>query len=65
MTPALADVPAPFVLVIDNLERLDDIASLDAVAAFAANLPPGCTLAIGSRVEPPLPDGPAAGPGPG
>ena len=55
MTPALADVTAPFVVVIDNLELLDDIASLDAVTAFAANLPPGGRLAIGSRVEPPLP----------
>ena len=55
MTPALADVPAPFVLVLDNLERLVDVASLDAVAAFAANLPPGGRLAIGSRTQPPLP----------
>jgi LuxR family maltose regulon positive regulatory protein len=55
MTPALADVPAPFTVVIDNLELLDDIASLDAVAAFAANLPPGGRLVIGSRTEPPLP----------
>ncbi|MET0460616.1 MAG: LuxR C-terminal-related transcriptional regulator [Ilumatobacteraceae bacterium] len=55
VTPALADVPDPFVLVIDHLERLHDVASLDAIAAFAANLPAGCRLAIGSRTEPPLP----------
>jgi LuxR family maltose regulon positive regulatory protein len=56
-TSALVDVVVPFVVVIDNLERLDDMASLDAVAAFAANLPPGGRLAIGSRTEPPLPLG--------
>ncbi|MET0145495.1 MAG: AAA family ATPase [Ilumatobacteraceae bacterium] len=56
LVPALV-ATAPFVIVLDHLERLDDPASLDVVAAFVANLPLGGRLVLASRTEPPVPLG--------
>lgn len=41
-----------FVLVLDDLHRVEDADSLGAIAAIAESVPPGSTLAIASREEP-------------
>jgi len=44
----------PFLLILDELERLESSASLAIVAALMRGMPSGSQLAIASRVEPPL-----------
>jgi LuxR family maltose regulon positive regulatory protein len=44
----------PFVLVLDDFERIDSAPALAAVATIIANLPPGSHLVLASRTEPAL-----------
>ncbi|MFN8215589.1 MAG: LuxR C-terminal-related transcriptional regulator [Solirubrobacterales bacterium] len=44
----------PFLLILDELERLETPSSLAVVAALLREVPAGSQLAIASRVEPPL-----------
>ncbi|HEY5333016.1 MAG TPA: LuxR C-terminal-related transcriptional regulator [Solirubrobacterales bacterium] len=44
----------PFVLVLDDFERIDSPPALAAVAAIIANLPPGSHLVLATRTEPAL-----------
>jgi LuxR family transcriptional regulator, maltose regulon positive regulatory protein len=47
----------PFVIVLEDFERLDSPAAMSAVAAIAAHLPPGSQLVLATRTEPQLPLG--------
>ena len=47
----------PFVLVLDDFERIGDPAALAAVAAIIAGLPRGSQLVLATRTEPALPIG--------
>lgn len=47
----------PFVLVLDDFERIDSTPSLAVVATVIANLAPGSHLALATRTEPALPIG--------
>ncbi len=47
----------PFVLVLDDFERLGNQQALAAVAAIMASLPPGSQLVLATRTEPALPIG--------
>lgn len=49
--------PAEFVLVLDELEHLTSLESLEIVAALCASMPRGSQLAIAGRADPPLPIG--------
>ncbi len=42
----------PFVLVLEDFERIDSPAAMSAVAAIAAHLPPGSQLVLATRTEP-------------
>lgn len=42
----------PFVLVLDELERIEAAAALTIVAALCQGMPPGSQLALASRTEP-------------
>jgi LuxR family maltose regulon positive regulatory protein len=57
LVAAIASMSGPIALVIDHLEALTRRECLDAVAQLALGLQAGSQLAIGSRVEPPLPAG--------
>ena len=46
---ALADLPAPVLVVIDDAHRLNEPACLDALSEFVGHLPPGWQVAIGGR----------------
>src|SRR5262245_62348297 len=52
----VADMPAPFVVVLDEAEALP-AAAMPALAALADRLPAGSQLAIASRSQPKLPLG--------
>jgi LuxR family transcriptional regulator, maltose regulon positive regulatory protein len=52
---ALAALPRPIVLALDDLHAVANPACLDAVAALFDYVPAGSTIAITSREEPPLP----------
>jgi LuxR family maltose regulon positive regulatory protein len=47
----------PFVLMLDDLQRLRDSASLEAMRTLARHVPRGSVLALSSRTEPALPIG--------
>jgi LuxR family maltose regulon positive regulatory protein len=51
---AVAARQAPFVLVLDDFERLDSAASLTVVATLVARLPAGSQVVLASRTEPAL-----------
>jgi LuxR family maltose regulon positive regulatory protein len=57
LVAALSAMTQPVALVLDHLELLTNLESLDAVAELAVQLPAGSQLALGSRVAPPLPVG--------
>jgi LuxR family maltose regulon positive regulatory protein len=46
---------SPSVVVLDGTDALCSPSARDVVAAIAGRLPPGTTLALASRAEPPLP----------
>jgi LuxR family transcriptional regulator, maltose regulon positive regulatory protein len=46
---ALADLPAPVLVVIDDAHRLNEPACLDVLSEFVGHLPPGWQVAIGGR----------------
>jgi len=52
LVAALRARTAPFVLVLDELERLEAPAALAIVAALCEGMPPGAQLALASRTEP-------------
>jgi LuxR family transcriptional regulator, maltose regulon positive regulatory protein len=54
---SLERIAHPFVIVLDDVDRLRDAASLDALAAIADVMPEGSQLALASREEPALPIG--------
>src|SRR4029450_13438070 len=60
---AVAPMHGPVTLVLDNLEALDNLACLDAVAEVAAHLPTGSQLALAARPPPRLPAALLAAPG--
>jgi LuxR family transcriptional regulator, maltose regulon positive regulatory protein len=51
---ALADAPAPFLLVMDDADALASREALEVVSALIADLPPGGQVALGCRVDPDL-----------
>jgi LuxR family maltose regulon positive regulatory protein len=51
---ALADAPAPFLLVMDGADALASREALEVVSALIADLPPGGQVAMGCRVDPDL-----------
>lgn len=51
---ALAERPQPFVLVLDELERIETGEALAIVAALCRGMPAGSQLALASRSEPPV-----------
>jgi LuxR family maltose regulon positive regulatory protein len=57
ITAAVAAMRQSVGLVLDHVELLTNVQSLDAVAELAAQLPSGSQLALGSRARPPLPEG--------
>jgi LuxR family maltose regulon positive regulatory protein len=54
---ALEGRQIPFVLVLDDFERIKSARALDVVTALAAHVPPGSQLVIAARTEPELPIG--------
>ena len=54
---ALATICQPLVLVLDDLQLVDNPASVDAVAALARHVPEGSQLALSARGEPAFPLG--------
>jgi len=46
---ALAGLPSPVLVVIDDAHRLNDPVCLDALSEFVGHLPPGWQVAIGGR----------------
>jgi LuxR family transcriptional regulator, maltose regulon positive regulatory protein len=54
---ALSAMTQPVALVLDHVEVLANVQSLDAVAEIALQLPAGSQLALGSRATPRLPVG--------
>jgi LuxR family transcriptional regulator, maltose regulon positive regulatory protein len=57
VTRSLERVEHPFVVVLDDVHRARDAASLEAIATIADVMPEGCQLALASREEPALPIG--------
>jgi LuxR family maltose regulon positive regulatory protein len=55
LTAAVAAMTQPVALVVDNLESLENLACLDALAEVAMHLPQGSQLALGCRTKPRLP----------
>ena len=51
---SLRSMATPFVLVIDEADRLDDPACVEVLEVIAATLAPGSRLALGCRQDPPL-----------
>lgn len=51
---ALAERTRPFVLVLDELERIEATDALRVVAALCRNMPAGSQLALAVRSEPPI-----------
>jgi LuxR family maltose regulon positive regulatory protein len=47
----------PFVLVLDDLHRLDEPQSIELITALSEHLPPGSQFALAARGEPPIPVG--------
>jgi LuxR family transcriptional regulator, maltose regulon positive regulatory protein len=45
----------PFLLVVDDIDRITSPATLEVVHALAEAVPPGSQLGLGARAEPPLP----------
>jgi LuxR family maltose regulon positive regulatory protein len=54
---AVAARQAPFVLALDDFERLDSAASLTVVATLIARFPAGSQVVLATRTEPALPLG--------
>ncbi len=54
---ALAARQAPFVLVLEDFERIGSPAAMTAVATIAGHVPAGSQLVLATRVEPALPLG--------
>src|SRR6202789_2980620 len=54
---ALEGRQVPFVLVLDDFERIKSAAALDVVTTLAAHVPPGPQLVIVARTEPDPPIG--------
>lgn len=52
LSAAIASRREPFVLVLDELERIESPDSLALVAALCESAPPGSQLALASRTEP-------------
>jgi LuxR family transcriptional regulator, maltose regulon positive regulatory protein len=52
---AVSAMTAPVAVVLDNVELLDNLECLDAVAELAMRLPAGSQLLLASRRTPPLP----------
>jgi LuxR family maltose regulon positive regulatory protein len=63
LASAVAAMTGPVTLVLDNLEALDNLACLDAVAEVAAHLPTWSQLALAARTTPRLPAALLAAPG--
>jgi LuxR family maltose regulon positive regulatory protein len=57
ITAAVATMRQSVALVLDHVELLANVQSLDAIAELAVQLPSGSQLALGSRARPPLPEG--------
>ena len=55
LAAAVAAMPQPVALVLDQVELLGNQQCLDAVAELAAELPAGSQLLLASRARPPLP----------
>ena len=51
---ALADAPAPFLLVLDDADAIATPEALQVVSALVAGLPAGGRVALGCRVDPDL-----------
>lgn len=51
---ALADRTLPFILVLDELERIESPQALNVIAALCRNMPPGAQLAIASHGNVPI-----------
>jgi LuxR family maltose regulon positive regulatory protein len=51
----LADVPGPFVLVLDDYHTIHNPATHGALSSLLQNLPPQMHLVIATRADPPLP----------
>ncbi len=54
LVAALETRERPFILVLDELERIEAPAALAIVAALCRGMPPGSQLALASRTEPAL-----------
>ncbi len=54
LASAMASMP-PFVLALDDVHRLDDRASLDAIERLTRHVPRGSTFAFAGRRDPPVP----------
>lgn len=54
LAAVLVEASSPSLIVLDNVERLTSRGSKDLVMELAMRLPRGATLALGSRVEPPV-----------
>jgi LuxR family maltose regulon positive regulatory protein len=52
LSSALASRTRPFVLVLDDLDRLADPSAMDAVSAIAGSVPEGSALALAARIVP-------------
>lgn len=51
----VSSMQTPFLFVLDHVEMVEADSSRDLIAVLALNLPDGSRLALGSRVEPPIP----------
>jgi len=54
LSAAFTTGTTPLVLVLDDLHRLTGREALDAVALLCEHVPPGSSLVLGSRTEPPV-----------
>jgi LuxR family maltose regulon positive regulatory protein len=57
LTSALSGAQRPFVLVLDDVQRLHSRRAVTMLRAVADAVPPGSQLVLASRQEPPLPIG--------
>jgi LuxR family maltose regulon positive regulatory protein len=51
----VSSMPAPFGLVLDHVEVVQNPACADVITELALNVPPAARVALASRVDPPLP----------
>lgn len=54
LVAALEARTKPFILALDELERIEAPAALEIVTALCRGMPPGSQLALASRTEPPV-----------